>query len=124
MGKLIAFGPTVQVTETEGTGFKAVTTEGGWIARLSPARSGNRLNVFYFRNAINTAKDLEDGIYEVEFNDGNKPHRIAFEVRRGALGWVSSVTMSKKTTMNKIAQALASSPWQANNGEAINKEGN
>ena len=123
MARLIQFGPTIQVTEIDGTQLKVA--EGvTWIARLSQARSGNRLNVFYFRDylkAVDGVYGLETGIHEVEFMGDHGPHRIAFEVRGGALGWVSSVTLAKKATMNKIAQALASGLGTQDNG-AITKE--
>lgn len=110
MARLVQFGQSTLLSDIEGEQLR-VTAGVSWLARLSLAPAGNRLNVFYHRIYLTPMGGmfrLEPGIYEVEFDGGNGPHRIAFEVRGGALGWVSSVTLAKRATMNKISQALAS----------------
>jgi hypothetical protein len=105
----------IRIVQFEGDMAEAVVSEPGWVAKLIPGRPNNRLNVFYHRETVpsepegeRTLYKLVDGIYETEFSRDGGLHRIAFEVRCGKLGWVTSITLAKKASMDKIAQALTS----------------
>ncbi len=91
----------------------------GWLTKLSTANQGNKLNVFYFRNyekPVGLVEGrtgtkmyrLEDGVYEAEFA-GPMVHRVAFQVQRGGLAWIHSMTLGKKQALEKIAEALSPS---------------
>jgi hypothetical protein len=120
MSQRIVFAQEMQVSRQDSAVMTVIVTGDqhtpGWLARLVAARSGNRLNVFYYReymketmvSEVGKVYLLADGVYEVEFKGNNGPHRIAFETRQGSLVWGNSITLAKKLAMDRIQQALAS----------------
>lgn len=102
----------------EGFGVEIPGAE-GWLARLSIA-GPNRLDVFYHRNYLEPVSWVEglkvyrtgDGIYEAEFAGLIRPHRIVFQAQNGRLAWIHSVTLDKKKALEKVSEALNSTPKQ------------
>lgn len=121
----VSFGHTMTVDKSKEGYFEAVVVcnevqTAGWLAELSSATPGNRLNVFYSRNYYEPVFKLEthtdgfekifylgDGIYEAESVGAFGPHRYVFGVENGRLAWSYSMTFSKRLALTKIAEALA-----------------
>jgi hypothetical protein len=93
----------------------------GWLTRLSCAnQDDNRLNLNYFRDYQKPVRlvegivgikkyRIEDGVFEAEFADSMKAHRVVFQVKDGFLVWIHSMTLSKTRALEKVTEALSSS---------------
>ena len=122
----VTFGHTMTVDKSEEGYFEAVVVCNeeqtlGWLAELSSATPGNRLNVFYSRKYYDPVFELGkgrtegfekvfylgDGTYEAESVGAFGPHRYVFGVTDGRLAWSYSMTFSKRLALTKVAEALS-----------------
>lgn len=126
MNDKVSFGHAMTVERSDEDYFEAVVECNkeqtlGWLAELSLATPGNRLNVFYSRKYYEPVFELGktrivgfekvfylgDGIYEAESIGSFGPHRYVFGVTDGKLAWCYSMTFSKRLALTKIAEVLS-----------------
>jgi len=97
----------------------AVTTDGwrpSWVASLAKPTGINPLDLRYFRTFDRPHSStmgrrrfwLRDGmVYEAESaGPGGEPRLYAFQVQNGDVAWVHCVTLDRRGSMARIAQAL------------------